>query len=109
MANTGPSDRERCLKKPRHRGGAEVELHTNSNSFARPLAQAREVNSMNSEFREVRGWRSVGTIIRRHWPIVAEHAAPHPAQRCRLAPGTDKAPVRNPPSARQLAEEGGAA
>ncbi len=62
---------------------------------------------MNSQSPEGRGWRSLNTIIRRHWPIVAEHSAPRPAQRSRRAPDTDKGVVRNPPCAKQLGEEGG--
>lgn len=69
--------------------------------------------STRTEIREVRGWR-LGAIVhtlksRYKWPILAEYRGPENVAHYRLAPGTDAASLRFPPSARRLAEEGGAA
>jgi hypothetical protein len=69
--------------------------------------------STRTEIREVRGWR-LGAIVhtlrdRYGWPILADYRGPENVAYYRLAPGTDPASLRYPPSARRLAEEGGAA
>jgi hypothetical protein len=69
--------------------------------------------STRTEIREVRGWR-LGAIVhtlrdKYCWPILADYRGPENVAYYRLAPGTDPASLRYPPSARRLAEEGGAA
>lgn len=76
------------------------------------LIDGRVINH-RTEIREAKGWR-LGAIVHRlktdyGWPILAEYRGPENIAHYRLAPGTDPARLRYPPSARRLAEEGGAA
>ena len=69
--------------------------------------------STRTEIREVRGWR-LGAIVHTlregyGWPIQTELRGPEGVAFYRLAPDTDPKRLRYPPSARRLAEEGGAA
>ncbi|CAM3139286.1 hypothetical protein PANO111632_05025 [Paracoccus nototheniae] len=71
--------------------------------------------SHKTEIREVKGWR-LGAIIHRlkatyKWPILTELRGPENVAHYRLAPGTDIARLRFPPSAQSLCDrlEGGAA
>ena len=61
-----------------------------------------------SEIREVKGWR-LGAIIHRlrtayGWPILVELRGPENVAHYWLAPGTDPARLRFPPSAQALAD-----
>lgn len=69
--------------------------------------------STKTEIREVKGWR-LGAIIhnlksRYGWPIIAEYRGPENVAYYYLAPGTDRTRLRFPPSAKRLAQDGGAA
>ena len=69
------------------------------------------VISHKTEIREVNGWR-LGAIIhtlrkKYDWPITAEYRGPENIAFYRLAPGTTRATLRFPPSAKELAEKGG--
>ncbi|SDI11663.1 hypothetical protein [Lutimaribacter saemankumensis] len=73
------------------------------------LLEGRAI-SHKTEIREVRGWR-LGAIIHRlrhefGWPIVTEYRGPDHVAYYSLAPGSDKAALRFPRSARALAEGG---
>jgi hypothetical protein len=66
--------------------------------------------SHRTEIREVRGWR-LGAIIHRlrtefGWPIQTEYRGPENVAYYSLRPGTDRAALRFPRSARALAGEG---
>ena len=76
------------------------------------LLEGRTI-STKTEIREVKGWR-LGAIIhtlksRYGWPILAEYRGPENVAHYRLAPGADRTRLRFPPSAKTLAQEGGAA
>ena len=75
------------------------------------LLDNRTINHL-TEIREVRGWR-LGAIIhclRHHygWPIQAEYRGPQNVAHYSLKEGIDRAKLRFPPSARALANMGGA-
>ncbi len=69
--------------------------------------------SHRTKIREVNGWRLSAIIhnlkTKYTWPILAEYRGPENVAYYRLAPGTDRAKLRFPPSAKALATEGGAA
>lgn len=73
------------------------------------------VISTKSEIREVKGWRlaAITERLRKRygWPILTEYRGSENVAHYRLAPGTDIARLRFPPSAKALADglEGGAA
>ena len=71
------------------------------------LTRGRTI-SHKTEIREVNGWR-LGAIIHRlrtayGWPILSERHGPENVAHYRLAPGTDPARLRFPPSAQALAD-----
>jgi len=62
--------------------------------------------SHRTEIREVRGWR-LGAIVHRlrrdyAWPIEVEYRGPENVAHYKLRPGTDRAKLRFPRSARAL-------
>lgn len=68
--------------------------------------------SHQTEIREVNGWR-LGAIIHRlchdyGWPIQTDYRGPVRVAFYSLRPGTDRAALRFPPSAKALAEPEGA-
>ena len=70
------------------------------------LLDGRTINH-RTEIREVRGWR-LGAIVHRlrhryGWPIEVEYRGPENVAYYRLRPGTDRASLRFPRSARELA------
>jgi len=67
--------------------------------------------SHKTEIREVKGWR-LGAIVhnlRKHygWPIEAEYRGPENIAYYTLRPGTDRASLHFPQSAKALGMEGG--
>lgn len=71
------------------------------------LTRGRTI-SHKTEIREVKGWR-LGAIIHRlkvayGWPILVELRGPENVAHYWLAPGTDLARLRFPPSAQALAD-----
>ena len=69
--------------------------------------------STRTEIREVRGWR-LGAIVhtlrdRYGWPIVTDLRGPDNVAHYSLPSDVDRKSLRFPPSARALAQEGGAA
>jgi hypothetical protein len=61
-------------------------------------------------FREVKGWR-LGDIVhsllkKSGWPILAVSQGPQNVAHNNLAPRTDRASLRFPPSAKRLSEQG---
>ena len=70
------------------------------------LLDGRTINH-RTEIREVRGWR-LGAIVHRlrhryGWPIEVEYRGPENVAHYSLRPGTDRAALRFPRSARELA------
>ena len=68
--------------------------------------------SHKDEIREVNGWR-LGAIVHRlrneyDWPIAVEYRCPENIAYYSMQPGFDRSRLRFPPSAKVLAEEGGA-
>jgi len=68
--------------------------------------------SHKTEIREVRGWR-LGAIVHRlkseyAWPIQTEYRGADNVAYYSLRPGFERASLRFPRSAQELAEEGGA-
>lgn len=75
------------------------------------LLEGRAI-SHKTEIREVNGWR-LGAIVhnlksRYRWPIEVEYRGPECVAYYNLRPGTARAALRFPPSAKALAEDGGA-
>lgn len=75
------------------------------------LAEGRTLTH-KTEIREVNGWRlaAITEKLRNKygWPILAEYRGPDAIAHYRLAPGTDTASLRYPPSAQPLVEGGDA-
>lgn len=73
------------------------------------LIEGREI-SHKTEIREVKGWRLAAIVWKlQHefgWPIESNPRGPEAVAYYRLAPGTDPAKLRYPPSAAHLAEGG---
>lgn len=68
--------------------------------------------SHKDEIRKVNGWR-LGAILHRlrneyDWPIAVEYRGPENIAYYSMQPGFDRSRLRFPPSAKALAEEGGA-
>ena len=75
------------------------------------LLEGRAI-SHKTEIREVNGWR-LGAIVHRlrneyDWPIAVEYRGAENIAYYSLPPGYDRSRLRFPPSAKVLAEEGGA-